>query len=614
MKKMNGFFGKAILGIAAILTAALTFAGTASAEELTGLTANEITAQMGKGWNLGNTLDARDGNKSDIYSQETSWGNPRVTKELIDGVKAAGFDTIRIPVTWYKHISSADGYAIDKEWLDRVQEVVDYAYDNDMYIILNVHHEKWVNDPDIDKNYVDMGVELEAVWKQIADRFADYDQHLIFEGMNEPRAEGRDYEWVGNADCYKAVNYLNQVFVNTIRNNGKGHNGERALMIPGYAASSNPIVLNSIIIPEYNGAPAENVIISVHCYSPYNFCLSDAQSTFNPESSADTSDITSLMGNLDRLFLKNGIPVVIGECGCTNTNNNVEARAAWFAYFGKITADYGIPAIIWDNGAKGSSGGECHNYFDRKTGEMAYPELISAFISYVDLSKVAADTTIDFESTTEGGTSVIADLDKLGFSPSTVKNKFKINHTDGVAMGFALCIDGDTADRTAYLDITRFKGNNIRVSVWVRADEADTVEIGIKNSEVVPMAGCVADNDWIELVFYYAVADGDKSIYFKGESDKTFFVDDIAITIVDDAELASGVGTGFLAAGETGATATEGDATGDAIDDNATAGGDSTDIQKTGTPIWVYILIVVGVAIIGGAIGAVIGTVKNKKK
>ncbi len=154
----------------------------ADTEKLTGKTAAEITDMMGLGWNLGNTLDATGGNRDDVLSHEQSWGNPVVTKELIQGVKAEGFNTIRIPTTWYKNMD--DNYNIDQAYIDRVKEIVGWAYDEGMFIILNVHHENWVNDKDIDKNYVKIGYELAAVWRQIADNFADFDQHLIFEGMN----------------------------------------------------------------------------------------------------------------------------------------------------------------------------------------------------------------------------------------------------------------------------------------------------------------------------------------------------------------------------------------------------------------------------------------------
>ena len=177
----------------------------------------EITSEMGFGWNLGNTFDATGGNKSNVYSQETSWGNPKVTQELIKAVHDRGFKTIRIPVTWNNQLSKDGSYTINPDVLARVKEVVDYAYDLDMYIIINLHHEAWINTSKLSSNYESIGKELEAVWSQIADCLADYDQHLIFEGMNEPRLAGTDIEWSGDQAAYDAINYLAQVFAYTIR-------------------------------------------------------------------------------------------------------------------------------------------------------------------------------------------------------------------------------------------------------------------------------------------------------------------------------------------------------------------------------------------------------------
>ncbi len=342
---------------------------TALCEELTGMTATEIVARMGIGWNLGNSFDATGGNQRDIYSQEQSWGNPIVDEALIRRVKDAGFTTIRIPVTWYRHTSRDGAYTINPDYLARVKEVVDYARAQDLFVIINFHHEEWINDPHLDQNYLKIGEQLSAMWKQVADAFADYDQHLIFEGMNEPRMKGTSLEWNGGNDAGReAVNYLNQVFVNAVRQDAKGHNGERCLMIPGYAASSSSLVLNSIAIPVVNGEAVNNLIISVHCYSPYDFCLSDAQVDFDPGNSSHVSGINNLMADIKRIFLDKGYPVIIGETSATNTNNNTEARERWAYYMGAKSAEYGVPIIIWDNGNhRQSSGGECHGWIYRRT-------------------------------------------------------------------------------------------------------------------------------------------------------------------------------------------------------------------------------------------------------
>ena len=513
----------------------------ANAEEvkLTGKTAMEITRMMDKGWNLGNTFDANGGNKNDVYSQEQSWGNPIVTKELIDGVKAAGFNTIRIPVTWYPHINQSNNYEIDEDFMNRINEVVDYAYDNDLFVIINLHHEAWVNDKDIHKNYVKIGEELVAVWAQIADHFAEYDQHLIFEGMNEPRAVGTAYEWSGTTECYDAVNYLNQLFVSCIRNNGKGQNHERALLIPGYAASSSTGVLKSIQIPQIDGKQAENIIVSVHCYSPYAFCLSDDKTSFNPKSTQDTSELTTLMSNLNQIFISKDIPVIIGECGATNSGDNYDARKAWFTYFGELTKANNIPAIVWDNGVKGNSGGECHNYFERKNGMMYAPELISGFI-YGDLeAKTAKDITIDFEPYKEGETTILATPEQYGFVPVAMSKIAKINHTQGAAVGFSAVVSKSGEGSYATMDVSKFAGKIINVTLFIQSKSNDSVTIGVIDAESVDLIKADIDTDWTKVTFSckFGEEERERLLFFRGEGGDDFYLDDISITMVDEAEM-----------------------------------------------------------------------------
>lgn len=358
MKQFVSIFG-AVLCLAALLPQG------AFAEEMTGMSAAEIVDQMGIGWNLGNTFDATGGEPDDIYSQEQSWGNPIVDEALIKRVHDAGFTTIRIPVTWYRHVSNDGSYTIDPAFLNRIREVVDLCYDEGVFVILNMHHEEWLNVATLDQDFEKIGVQLTAMWHQIADAFAEYDQHLIFESMNEPRMAGTSIEWTGNQAGSNAVNYLNQVFVDTIRTDAKGYNGERALIIPGYAASSSTSLLRAITIPTFNGEQAENIVISVHCYNPYDFCLSDKMTDFDPTNKQHTSSIDTVFSNLQRLFLDKGIPVVMGETSATNTQNNTEAREKWAYYMGAKSSAYGIPICMWDNGHNNTSGGECHPWVRR---------------------------------------------------------------------------------------------------------------------------------------------------------------------------------------------------------------------------------------------------------
>ncbi|MCD8328827.1 MAG: glycoside hydrolase family 5 protein [Ruminococcus sp.] len=338
----------------------------------------EIVADMGFGFNIGNSLDSQSGTVSDVLEHEAAWGNPVITQKLIDSIAAAGFTAVRIPTTWQDFISDDESYTISAEYLARVKEVVDYCYANDMYVILNTHHEDWLENENLIYNKEEIAQEIFAVWTQIADYFADYDQHLIFEGLNEPRLKGTDIEWTGNEESYEVINYYEQIFVNAVRGNSKGYNNERCLMITGYAASSSESIMSAISIPTYNGEAASNLIVSIHCYSPYDFCLSTAQQTFDPESSADTSAIDSVFEAIKSEFSDNNIPVVITETGATGKDDE-QSRTSWATYMATKAAEYGVPIFLWDNGSQGT-GSENHCYFDRSTGELVAEDFVNALM------------------------------------------------------------------------------------------------------------------------------------------------------------------------------------------------------------------------------------------
>lgn len=554
MKKFI-FVKRIVTALAFLSLIAAEFAGfgiKAYAEDdferpLSGYSSMEIVSMMGKGYNIGNTLDATGGKASDISLHETSWGNPVINQDLVDGIAEAGFNVVRIPITWNKHIAKDGDYAIDPKFLERVREVVDYCYADDLFVIINVHHESWVNVPNFDTTYEAIGDKLGALWSQVADYFADYDQRLIFEGMNEPRAAETPYEWTGNAKCYEAINYLDQVFVDAVRGNGKGFNGERALMIPDYAASSSKAALNALKIPEINGAPDPNLIISVHCYSPYEFCLTDSQTTFSRSNSADTADIRRLMGDLQKMFIDNGYPVVIGECGCTNSGDNHGARLEWFDYFGEMSRQYNIPAILWDNGSGGNSGGECHKYFNRKTGELLEQELIEAFIYGKEASpSYLKDVLIDFEPYKEGDSTVLVTPQSVGFLDLKLTKQSKVNHTIGAAVGFSLKVDKGITDKFASMDISRYKGKTIKITAYACSDDKDTVLMGIKTSDGTMTDLYEADtnsvDEWVKFSGTFNMPEeGDTYLYFKGLEDTTYYVDDLSIEMADEnGEFASG--------------------------------------------------------------------------
>ena len=344
--------------------------------EMETLTAMDVVSEMKIGWNLGNTMDSLNSNlvkKMPPENWETAWGNPVTSKELIDAVMAKGFNVIRIPVSWNDHILVAENWKIEESWLDRVQEIVDYAYDNGAYVILNTHHESWY-ETYYDKEERSAEI-LTAVWSQIAERFQDYAEHLIFEGLNEPRKIGTDVEWNGgDQEGWDVVNDLNRVFVKTIRESG-GNNPYRILMIPAYGANGWEGIKH-LEIPDDN-----KIIVSVHAYEPYDFALNvQGRGTWDQ----DTTNIDTIINSLDTLFISKGIPVVIGEIGAMykNVEGNEEERAAWAEYYVSKAAEKGIPCVWWDNGAC-EGNGELFGLIDRKTCGWKYPLVVEGLMKGV---------------------------------------------------------------------------------------------------------------------------------------------------------------------------------------------------------------------------------------
>ena len=332
---------------------------TIEASAQTVYSADDIVEDMGLGWNLGNSLDATgDGGAN---GQETSWGNPWVTEDLIKAVKAKGFNTVRVPVSWYKNITVENGkYTINADWFARVKEVVDYAYNNGMYVILNIHHEDWINRTDLASSYSVMSTELKQVWTQIAEYFADYDQHLIFEGMNEPRMAGaKDGEWTGNSACYEVINKLDADFISTVRSVDSAYKNTRLLMVPGYAASGDYGIYSNLDKNLFNDP---YVAASVHAYKPYSFAMGDGDhSSFSSDCKAE---LDGVFNDLRSFFTQDGIPVVIGEFSTSNYGYT-NARVDWAEYYMTLAKEIGIACVLWDNNVEKENGGEAHGYINR---------------------------------------------------------------------------------------------------------------------------------------------------------------------------------------------------------------------------------------------------------
>lgn len=341
--------------------------------------------QMGVGWNLGNTFDAfRDGGGGDEMSIESYWCGVKTTEDMIEAVRAAGFRTLRVPVSWHNHVDA--DFTISQPWLDRVQQVVDWAIQRDMTVILNIHHDE---SPDYfypsEACYETSERYIRRVWEQLAERFGDYDEKLIFESMNEPRQKGTDWEWwldENNPDCREAcdcINRLNQVFVDTVRAAG-GNNATRYLMVPGYDAAPKGALSELFALPEDS---ADNrIIVSVHAYTPYSFALQDrGVDTFSTTPGQQTSEIGTFMNELFEKYIENGVPVVIGEFGARDKNGNTQARVDFAAYYAFAASSRGMPCCWWDNNAFTGSG-ERFGLLDRASCAWPYPQIVEALMRY----------------------------------------------------------------------------------------------------------------------------------------------------------------------------------------------------------------------------------------
>jgi endoglucanase len=323
-------------------------------------TSTQLVKEMGVGWNLGNTLDAKG-------KDETAWGNPRATKAMIDAVRAKGFKTLRVPVTWQYHMGKVPDYTIEPAWLKRVQEVVGYGLDNGMYVIIDIHHdEEWLKPTYAEtKGAQDR---LRKVWRQIANHFKDHGERLIFETLNEPRLIGSKEEWLGGTkEARDCLNQMHRVAVETIRATG-GNNRWRHLMISTYAASPLPVAVDALVLPK-----SKNLIVSVHNYAPYEFCMGRTKQDWGTAEDKKALDATFDM--LAKTFVANGIPVVVGEFGSEN-QKNLEARKRHAAYFAAACLRRGMCPIWWDNGYPHEFG-----ILNRKQQTWCWGEIADAIVS-----------------------------------------------------------------------------------------------------------------------------------------------------------------------------------------------------------------------------------------
>lgn len=357
------------------------------------LNQSQIVEAMGPGWNLGNQLES----VTDNVPEETNWGNPVITEKLIQSVKAAGFKSIRIPVSYFAKIDDDKDYTIDSKWLDRVQEVVNYCIKNDLYAVINIHGDGYNT---IDggwllcngKNQTEIKKKYKKVWKQIAERFKNYDEHLLFESMNE-EFDGSYSE--PNKEYYQNINDYNQIFVDTVRKTGD-NNTKRWLIIPGwntnidYTAGDYGFKLPTDQYRDKSiDKEEQRIMISVHYYSPWDFCGGEngvitqwGNEADDPSKTSTTCDETYMKNQLNLMkttFADKGYPVFIGEYGSIDKTSYDSENEYYRAYFARklcqLSRKNGCIPMYWDNGYNGVHG---FGLFDRTTCEITQPVIIDA--------------------------------------------------------------------------------------------------------------------------------------------------------------------------------------------------------------------------------------------
>ena len=354
-----------------------------------------LALKLGLGWNMGNHMDALytwhyvDENGFDWYNypSETVWGNPKATQATFSGVKNAGFTSVRIPVTWMNYIGAAPDYKIDEAWMNRVYEIVGYAHNAGLYVIINTHHDENHGDDhwlDI-KNAVNnstlnasIKAEIKAVWTQIARKFADCGDWLIMEGFNEIN----DGQWGWSDDFRKdptrqcnILNEWNQVFVDAVRATG-GNNATRWLGVPTYAA--NPEYEKYLKMPS---DAANKLILAVHFYDPSDYTIGEKQysdwghtgAASRKASGGDEDHVKAVFSNLNTKYVSKNIPCYLGEFGCSMRAKSDTRAWSFYLYYMeyvvKAARTYGLPCYLWDNGGDGSAGQEHHGYIDHGTGK-----------------------------------------------------------------------------------------------------------------------------------------------------------------------------------------------------------------------------------------------------
>ena len=355
--------------------------------------AAEQVKAMKTGWNLGNTFDAT--NNIDRFSGQnagvssvTSWGMPEPKKEIFDALAKAGFKCVRIPVSWSNHICDKE-YTIDPAWMAKVKRFVDYAIEDGLIVIINIHHDNSFTETGFkygrgfypsDKCYAESEKFVVRVWEQVSTQFKDYSENdLVFETLNEPRLRYYPHEWNFTNTCDKCkeamncINNLNQKAVDTIRASGAA-NEKRLIMVPSIAAAPGAAIAKEFRLPDDS---SRRLALSTHSYAPYSFAM---QKNMDGGSSKFTgghkAELEQMFKALNDKFISKGVPVVMGEYGATN-KDNIADREEWIRCYVGGAKKYNICCVLWDNNSlKNPDESERFGFLNRNSCEWYFPTLI----------------------------------------------------------------------------------------------------------------------------------------------------------------------------------------------------------------------------------------------
>ncbi len=322
------------------------------------LTALELTELMGNGINLGNTMEAYGratlGTDADVSDYETYWGQPVTTQESISGMKAAGFDTLRIPVAWTNMMNFEDGdYTIDEAYLERVAEIVDYARSEDMYVIINDHWDGgwWGMFGSASEETRASAMEMyTSMWEQIAEYFKDYSDYVIFESANEEVGYrlndtdiAEDSGTLSDAECFEVANEINQAFVDTVRATG-GNNSERFLLIAGFGTDISNTINSAFVMPE--DSAESKLLISVHYYDPSGYCIYTSIASWGTKD--DYEEQNEMLAKMTQ-FTDEGYGVIIGEYGVLLDGETLkDGMEDYIVNFLSNCDLYGYCPVLWD--------------------------------------------------------------------------------------------------------------------------------------------------------------------------------------------------------------------------------------------------------------------------